>query len=67
MNILEHYVTEILSEPRECKYEDHKGEEVSVWILDIKSVCYGRTQETYLTFDTKEEAENIQIGHIYMA
>lgn len=52
MNVLEHYVTEIIGEP----YYDDYGSGNYHWWLKVKALCYGSECETTLMFDSKEEA-----------
>ena len=62
MNVLDHVVTKILSEP---KFNECEGREY--WSMDIEVSCYGRKQKGFLVFDTKEEAEKIEVGYVYQA
>ena len=55
MNVLEHYVTEIIGEP----YYDDYGSGNYHWWLKVKALCYGSECETTLMFDIKEELERI--------
>lgn len=50
MNVLEHYVTEIIGEP----YYDDYGSGNYHWWLKVKALCYGSECETTLMFDSKE-------------
>ena len=52
MNVLEHYVTEIIGEP----YYDDYGSGNYHWWLKVRALCYGSECETTLMFDSKEEA-----------
>lgn len=62
MNVLEHYVTKVLSEPYEVNYQDRTWFEVMV-----ECSCYGDKREEKLVFRTKEEAEKVNVGYMYMA
>jgi hypothetical protein len=57
MNILDHYVTEIISEP----YLKNDN-----WCIDVKASCYGVRKHT-LTFKTKEECLNVKINYMFLA
>ncbi|MCS2456245.1 hypothetical protein NXX04_16455 [Bacteroides ovatus] len=46
MNVLEHYVTEIIGEP----YYDDYGSGNYHWWLKVKALCYGSECETTLMF-----------------
>jgi|UPI0007605059 hypothetical protein len=63
MNVLEHYVTEIIGKPY---YHDY-GSGNFKWWLKVKAVCYGCDCETTLMFDTKEEADRVQLGYMFLS
>ena len=63
MNVLEHYVTEIIGEP----YYDDYGSGNYHWWLEVKALCYGSECETTLMFDSKEEALAIQKGYMFLS
>ena len=73
MNVLEHYVTEIIGEPYyvteiigEPYYDDY-GSGNYHWWLKVKALCYGSECETTLMFDSKEEALAIQKGYMFLS
>jgi len=57
MNLLDHYVKEIISEPY-FKYDK--------WCIDVMAECYGRWKHT-LMFKTKEECLNVKIDYMFLA
>ena len=58
MNLVDCYVTEVIGEP----YEAYgKG-----W-RKVKYDSYGRISESELMFSTKQEAEQVQVGHQFLA
>lgn len=59
MNVLEHYVTEIIGEP----YYDDYGSGNYHWWLKVRALCYGSECETTLMFDSKEEAFSLKNRH----
>lgn len=63
MNLLEHYVTDILSEP----YYNDYGSGNFKWWVKVKSNCYGQETESDLMFDTLDEALEVKIGYMYLA
>jgi len=58
MNLVDCFVKEILSEPYQ-KYNK--------WWLDVKYDSWGRESKTELMLNTKEEAENIKVGHKFVS
>lgn len=58
MNLIEHYVTEVLSEPYE-KY--------NAWFVDVKVTCYGHESIQSIYCKTEEDAKNVKIGHMFLA
>lgn len=62
MNLVDCYVTEILSASEFVTMED-----VSWWQRKVKYNSYGVIGETVLTFNSKEEADKIKIGHHFLA
>lgn len=63
MNLLEHYVTEIIGKP----YYNDYGSGKYRWWLKVKATCYGQKCTSTLMFDTEEEALKIKIGHMYLS
>ena len=63
MNLLEHYVTEIIGKPY---YHDY-GSGKYKWWLKVKATCYGQECTSTLMFDTKAEALKIKTGHMYLS
>ena len=63
MNVLEHYVTEIIGEP----YYDDYGSGNYHWWPKVKALCYGSECETTLMFDSKEEALAIKKGYMFLS
>lgn len=62
MNLIDAYVTKVLSEPRYIdKYEDHKW-----WQVRVEYNSYGRLSETELTFKTEEEAKLVNVGYHFL-
>lgn len=57
MNLLDHYVKEIISEPY-FKYDK--------WCIDVMAECYGRWKHT-LMFKTKEECLSVEIDYMFLA
>lgn len=63
MNLLEHYVTEIIGEP----YCHDYGSDHFKWWLKVKALCYGHECENTLMFDTKEKADKVKIGYMFLS
>ena len=63
MNLLEHYVTEIIGKP----YYNDYGSGKYRWWLKVKATCYGQECTSTLMFDTEEEALKIEIGHMFLS
>lgn len=57
MNLLDHYVEQIISEPY-FKYNK--------WCLDVIAECYGRRKHTLMR-NTEEEIKSIKIGYMFLA
>lgn len=62
MNLLDHYVTEILGRP----YRDDYGSGNYKWWLPVRAVCEGDTCETTLMFDTEGEALCVKVGYKFL-
>lgn len=58
MNLLECYVTEVLSNPYE-KY--------SKWWVDVNYECWGLDGSTNLMFDSEQEAEKVKKGYKFLS
>ena len=56
MNLLDFYVTEILSEPR---FEYNK------WWLDVNANCCGLIYKHTLMFASEKEAESVKKGYVF--
>jgi hypothetical protein len=64
VNLVDAYVTEVLSEPA---YNDkYAAEGVTWWQVDVNYDSYGRISQTRLTFKTKEEAAAVKIGYHFL-
>ena len=63
MNVLEHYVTEIIGKP----YYNDYGSGKYRWWLKVKATCYGQESETTLMFDTEADALRIDKGYMFLA
>lgn len=63
MNVLEHYVTEVIGKP----YYDDYGSGKYKWWLKVKATCYGQESETTLMFDTESDALKINKGYMFLA
>ncbi|OCQ53592.1 hypothetical protein Ppb6_01218 [Photorhabdus australis subsp. thailandensis] len=61
MNLLEYTVEVVLSEPK--KHEFSLG---SYWSVDVEYNCHGSLYKTQLTFKTREEAEKVKIGYMWV-
>lgn len=57
MNLVDAYVTKIKGTP-EFKY--------GKWFLKVEADCYGRTTETELMFNSKEDADRVEIGYHFL-
>jgi hypothetical protein len=57
MNLVDAYVTEILDQPYEM---------YGKWWLEVVADIYGREGESKLMFNTREEAENVIVGHHFL-
>lgn len=62
MNLLEHYVTKVVSKSELIHYGDK-----SSWEVEVEYTCYGYSGESTLCFPTREEAEKVEVGYMYMA
>lgn len=58
MNLVDCYVTEILGEPYEA---------YGKWWRKVKYESWGSPSESKLMFNTKEEAEQVAVGHHFLA
>jgi hypothetical protein len=65
MNLLDAYVTEILSEP--TFNNQYASEDVTWWEVKVVYECWGGLSTTYLTFKSKEEAELVKEGYHFLA
>lgn len=63
MNVLEHYVIEIIGKPY---YHDY-GSGKYRWWLKVKAICYGTESETTLMFDSEFDALNVCKGYMFLA
>jgi hypothetical protein len=57
MNLLDAYVTKIISKP----FKDY-----GKWWVKVEYYCYSINSQTQLFFDTKEEAEKVEIGYKFL-
>lgn len=62
MNVLEHYVTEIIDKPFYGDYGSGKYR----WWLKVWANCYGQVSETILMFDSEKEALEVEIGYMFL-
>lgn len=62
MNLVDCYVTKILDEPYFLKLPNDK----EIWVLNVEYDCYGSMQEIGLIFETKEEADKVEIGYKFL-
>lgn len=58
MNLIDCYVTKILSEPYR---------KFGAWLVDAEYEAYGRTSKTQLMFRTEESARAAAVGHHFLA
>lgn len=58
MNLVDCYVTKIISEPY---YEYNR------WWVDVMYESWGAESKSQLMFDSKEQAESVKIGHHFLA
>jgi len=65
MNKVSHFITDVLSEPYERTYGDE--DEVHWWHVDVEYNCHGSKGEATLSFDTREEAEEVEGGDKFLA
>jgi hypothetical protein len=59
MNLVDCYVTQVLSKPT---FEPKSG----CWGVKVKFDSYGRESETTIYLDTKAEASRIKIGYQFL-
>lgn len=65
MNLVDCYVTKVLSEP---EYIDkYAAEGLIWWQVSVEYDSYGRLSETRLTFKTKEDADAVKMGYVFQA
>jgi hypothetical protein len=57
MNLIDGYVTEILDQPHEAYGK--------FW-LEVRYESWGHESESKLMFNTREEAENVVVGHHFL-
>lgn len=62
MNALEHEITEILSEPKFASEDDQ-----SWWEVKVKADCYGKEKVYARVFNSKVDAEMLEVGDTFMA
>ncbi|MEK4343240.1 MULTISPECIES: hypothetical protein [Brevibacillus] len=64
MNLVDAVVTKVLSKPR---FNDKYAEDgVTWWEVDVEYNCYGRLNERTMVFDSKDEADEVQIGYEFL-
>lgn len=63
MNTTEHYVLEVIGSPVHHKFEDG----LDCYTVKVKCNCYGRESIDEVFCNTKEEAESIKKGSMYLA
>ncbi len=63
MNLLDHFVTEIIGKPY---YHDY-GSGNFKWWVKVKATCYGHETKNTLMFNTKEEADSVKIGYKFLS
>lgn len=66
MNLLENYVTAVVSPPTQDAFTDLEGKEHVYWWVKVQAECYGSITESTLTFDTQEEATAVCEGYVFM-
>ena len=54
MNLIDCYVTEVLSKPYQYLHK---------WWVNVKADCYGRETTSQLMFDWYEEALKVTVGY----
>lgn len=64
MNTIKHVVTEVVGEPQHKEWPE---ENLECWTLKVMADSYGRIGEHTLTFDTKEQAEEVEEGYTFYA
>lgn len=64
MNLVDAYVTKVLSEPKFI--DKYKDEGMTWWQVDVEYDCYGRISDQPLTFKTEEEAAAVKVGHHFL-
>lgn len=57
MNLVEATVIEIVGEPYE-KY--------GKWWVNVVGDCYGRKTESFLMFETEEDARSLKVGTVFL-
>lgn len=72
MNKIPHHVTRVIEGPKakEIRFTPSSGGGevvVTVWNVVVEANSYGRIGEHTLTFDTEEEANEVQKGYTYDA
>jgi len=63
-NLIDHYVTDVLGEPRRHTRPD---EGLEWWTRPLETNAEGRTTIRSWVFDTREEAESVSIGDKLLA
>lgn len=56
MNLLDCFVTKVLSKPYE-KYDK--------WWVRVECECYGNIGEHSIMFNSKENAEEVKVGYVF--
>ena len=62
MNALEHEITKILSDPKFVSKADQ-----SWWQVKVEASCYGKKKQYKRIFESKIDAELLEVGDIFMA
>lgn len=58
MNLVKAVVTEVISD------EPYKRN--TMWFVKVKCNCYGSISEKELMFETKQQAEQVEVGYDYL-
>mgnify|MGYP006994816436 FL=1 len=57
MNLLDHTVTKVLSKPYEKYYK---------WWVRVECEYYGNIGERLIMFNSKEQAEEVTVGYVFL-
>ena len=67
MNLIEHYVMDVLSPPQHHIHTEDGGGTIDYYTVHVIRNSYGVIEEAEVFCKTKEEAESVVVGYKYLA